>query len=136
LTWPARWQAASNCIVPRTFISLTIVLDAGLDGLAVAEACTTVSMSDPPISREMSGPRMSTRTNSAAPIRLRESASGSAASTPITLLTSGRAASRPASDEPRNRVTPVTKIVEAGNVTLPSRISALRPPVCLPDAVG
>src|SRR5882757_9278097 len=64
-----RWQAASSCMVPMTFISFIAVRPVGPAGLAVTEACTTVSTLALAITLVISGLRMSARTNSARPIR-------------------------------------------------------------------
>src|SRR5580765_3027244 len=60
-----RWQAANNCIVPRTFISLTMVRAAVLAGVADADACTTVSTPAASMIRAISGLRMSALAKSA-----------------------------------------------------------------------
>src|SRR5664279_2259215 len=116
-----RWHAASNCMVPRTFISLTMLRAADEAGVADADACTTVSTRAASMTLAISGFRMSTRAKSASPIRARAAGSGSAASTPITRSTSGRRASRPASSEPMNLVTPVTRTTRPAMAVTPLR---------------
>ena len=71
-----RWQAASNCMVPRTFISLAMLRAADDAGVADAEACTTVSTPAASITLAINGFRMSTRAKSAPPIRARAAGSG------------------------------------------------------------
>src|SRR6478609_7139806 len=55
-----RWQAASSCIVPSTFISLAIVRAADDAGVEDAEACTTVLTPAASITLATNGFRMST----------------------------------------------------------------------------
>src|SRR5664279_3197289 len=116
-----RWQAASNCMVPRTFISLAMLLAADDAGVAEADACTTVSTPAASITLATNGFRMSTRAKSAAPIRARAAGSGRAASTPITRSTPGCSASRPARRDPRNLVTPVTRTIRPAIAAPPLR---------------
>src|SRR5450755_3703923 len=59
-----RWQAASNCMVPRTFISLAMLRAADEAGVAEADACTTVSTPAASMTLATNGFRMSTRAKS------------------------------------------------------------------------
>ena len=80
-------------MVPMTFISL--VADPHVpDGSGESAACTTVSTSARAITFAISGLRMSARTNSTRPIRLRRSGPGGAVSTPSTRSIDGSPARR------------------------------------------
>ena len=111
-------------MVPRTFISLTMVRAAELAGVAEADACTTVSTPAASMIRAISGLRMSALANSAPAILALAPGSGSAASTPMTRSTWGCAASLPARLEPRNLVTPVTSTI------MPAMATAFRSATC------
>ena len=106
-------------------------------GVADAEACTTVSTPAASITLATNGFRMSTRAKSAAPIRARAAGSGRAASTPMTRSTAGCSASRPASCEPMNLVTPVTRTIRPAIARHPRVSPLIRPaPPGLPIASG
>src|SRR3954463_4054498 len=114
-------------MVPRTLISF--VADPHVpDGSGESAACTTVSTSARSITLAISGLRMSARTNSTRPIRLRRPGPGGAVSTPSTRPIDGSVASRAARWPPRKRLTPVTRTTEgATDRTLgPGRTAAER----------
>ena len=67
VTDSAFWQAASSCIVPMTLTSFITVRPPALPGCGETLMCTTVSTFALAMTFEMTGLRMSARTNSVAP---------------------------------------------------------------------
>src|SRR6478672_9361254 len=110
-------------MVPMTFISLIVLrplrYPPACGGLALVEACTTVSTLAVEITLAISGLRKSARTNSARPIRRINSGPGGTVSTARTRSISGSAASRTASCPPTKRLAPVTSTTE-GDMLLPA----------------
>ena len=82
-------------------------------GLAVTEACTTVSTPVVAMTWPMTELRMSARMNSVRPSSSRSARRGGAESTPMTRSIAGSADSRPANRLPRYWLTPVTNTVRA-----------------------
>src|SRR5690348_7031723 len=119
----ARWQAASNCIVPMTLSSFIGVRPPARAGVELMFMCTTVSTDAPAITLLISGLRMSARTNSVLPSNRSSSGDGGTLSTPMTRSMAGSPASSAASAPPSHRLTPVTRTT-AGGTSLSSLLVA------------
>ena len=84
-------------MVPMTLISFIVDRPPACLGVAITPMCTTVSTPASPMTLAITGLRMSARTNSVPGMAI----SGATTSTPMTVETSGSAASRAAMRPPR-----------------------------------
>src|SRR3954451_19526675 len=83
-------------------------------GVELMFMCTTVSTDAAAMTLQISGLRMSARTNSVRPSRRSISDDGGTVSTPMTRPIDGSAASSAASAPPSHRLTPVTRMTAGG----------------------